>query len=339
MSRPARVGGRGSEGRIVPLTDRILRVLPGPYELWLVVWSLLPVPNNYVIYRIAQITGPGVVGLTPPNPWDLAAVVLATFVSLWGSRKLVREFEAIRPAIAKLTLRKGGPGGSPIRGMGSVSGPLWLTLGLTAITVLLLVPEYGWRTAGLEAIPTFILFLPMSSFIWIYLSLLLGLHRLGGQRLALDRTPGDRTLGLRPVGGLAFTGFFLFALGFAPALVVTATSTPTQILNLFFFLLGVGLFLLSMSRLHGQMVEAKHRHMDVARRLYAEAYAPLARAPKAATLKARAPLLSAAEALEKRSAAISEWPFDQVLTGRIAIIVTSVVATVAARILLESFGL
>jgi hypothetical protein len=49
--------------------------------------------------------------------------------------------------------------------------------------------------------------------------------------------------------------------------------------------------------------------------------------------------LNAAEALEKRSAGIQEWPFDEVLTGRIAIIVTSVVATVIARIVLDAIGL
>jgi hypothetical protein len=81
------------------------------------------------------------------------------------------------------------------------------------------------------------------------------------------------------------------------------------------------------------MAEAKRSHMELARQLYADAYAPLVRSPSVRTLRAQTSLLGAAESLERRSAGIQEWPFDEVLPGRIAIIVSTVVATVIARII------
>ena len=42
---------------------------------------------------------------------------------------------------------------------------------------------------------------------------LLGLDRLGQERLSLDPFPQDTSLGLAPVGSLAFTGFALLLAG------------------------------------------------------------------------------------------------------------------------------
>jgi hypothetical protein len=222
--------------------------------------------------------------------------------------------------------------------MESVAGPLAITAGLTALETVLAALDYGWKLALLSAPFSFLIQLPLMVYFWTYLSLLLGLDRLGRQRLSLDATPGDRTLGLRPVGALAFEGFWVFTLGFAPILITTATSTPTLILNLVFFLIGLGIFLLSLNRIHSQMAEAKQRHLELARKLYADAYAPIRLRPSLRALQAQTPLLNAADALEKRASGIQEWPFGEVLAPRLAIIITSVVATVIARFILATLG-
>jgi hypothetical protein len=274
-----------------------------------------------------------------PTYWELAMGVNAIFISVWGSRKLAAELRRTEPIISRLTGKGGTSTDRPIRGLDSIRGPLLLTAAVAALDAVLLTLEYGWRVALVMYPTDFLFLLPLLAFFWTYASLLIGLNRLGREKLRLESTPGDRTLGLRPVGSLAFTGFWIFSIGFAPILIVSATSIPTLVLNLAFFLVGFALFVLSLNRLHQQMVGAKRRHLELARNLYAEAYRPLASAPRVRTLKSVSPLLSAAEALEKRSASIQEWPFDEVLTGRIAIIVTSVVATVIARIILDTLGL
>ncbi|MEX0787449.1 MAG: hypothetical protein WD040_01485 [Anaerolineales bacterium] len=336
-ARRIQVSPSGASGAILPLTERILAVFPGPRWFWTAVWALSAIPQIFFSLSLFEITN--ALGRTPPTILELAVDVNAIFLSVWGSRKLAAELQRTEPLISRLTGKRGSSTDRPIRGLDSIRGPLLLTAAVAALNAVLLTLEYGWRVA-LVMFPTDFLFeLPLLAFFWTYSSLLIGLNRLGREKLRLDSTPGDRTLGLRPVGSLAFTGFWIFSLGFAPILIVSATSIPTLVLNLAFFLIGFALFVLSLSRLHRQMVEAKQRHLELARNLYAEAYRPLASAPRVRTLKAVSPLLGAAEALEKRVVGIQEWPFDEVLTGRIAIIVTSVVATVIARIILDTLGL
>jgi hypothetical protein len=86
------------------------------------------------------------------------------------------------------------------------------------------------------------------------------------------------------------------------------------------------------------MAEAKQRHLGIARSLYSEAYELLAKEPSLENLEKRTSLLAAAEALEKRSSTIQEWPFDEGLVSKIAVVVTSVVASVIARIILDALG-
>jgi hypothetical protein len=324
---------------ILPLTERVLAILPGSRWIWIILWSLISIPMSFLTLRLVEDLGGAQALSEPPSPWALAAYVNATFLTVWGAGKLVGELQQSEPAIARLTTGEGRNADRPIRGMDSLRGPLVLTLALVGLNGILVALEFGVGVA-LVAFPIdFLIELPLLTFFWVYASLLIGLNRLGGQKLRLEPTPGDRTLGLAPVGRLAFTGFWIFSLGFAPILIVTATSTATLVLNLAFFLIGVGLFLLSLNRLHQQMSEAKRGHLAIARRLYADAYAPLLDKPAVRTLRAQTPLLNAAESLEKRAASIQEWPFDEVLTGRITIIVSSVVATVIARIVLQALGL
>ncbi len=49
--------------------------------------------------------------------------------------------------------------------------------------------------------------------------------------------------------------------------------------------------------------------------------------------------LQAADALERRAAAIQEWPFDEGILRAIAAIVTSVTAAIFARLVLSQLGL
>jgi hypothetical protein len=76
-----------------------------------------------------------------------------------------------------------------------------------------------------------------------------------------------------------------------------------------------------------------------ARQLYAEAYEPLRFSPSLAVLELQAPLLAAAEALEKRADGIQQWPFSDALLARAVVIATSVVAAVITRLAQRFLGL
>jgi hypothetical protein len=64
---------------------------------------------------------------------------------------------------------------------------------------------------------------PLWTAVWVYLTLQIGLNRLGRGHLTLEAYRGDRSLGLRPVGRLAFTGFWML-FGVVGPLMLTASS-------------------------------------------------------------------------------------------------------------------
>src|SRR6266480_7262220 len=98
---------------------------------------------------------------------------------------------------------------------------------------------------------------------------MLGLARPLSKKLALDPFPHDRSLGLAPVGSLAFTGFGLLFAAAIPIILSSSESAVTVLES--YAVLGVSVlfFFLSMLRLHRQMSEAKAKNLQQARALYA----------------------------------------------------------------------
>lgn len=174
---------------------------------------------------------------------------------------------------------------------------------------------------------------------WYGLALLTGLDRLGRLPLRLDRFPDDPSLGLRPVGALAAMALWIFAAVTVPYLLVSIDSRVDLTIGLVIFLAGIGLFFLSMARLHRQMAAAKQRYVASARALYAEAFEPVKNSWTLTALAERAPLLGAAKALEDRALAIQEWPFDERTNSRIVILISGVTVAAITRLVLHSLGL
>lgn len=139
--------------------------------------------------------------------------------------------------------------------------------------------------------------LPGITFVWVYATVLLGLDRVGRVRLNLEPYEGDRYLGLRPLGALAFTGFLIFVAMALPILVYGSTDLRTGVGNVIVFLAGVVFFFLSLHRLHVQLVSAKAEYLARVRRLYAEALAQAEWSLE--SLASRSPQLNAAETLER----------------------------------------
>jgi hypothetical protein len=102
---------------------------------------------------------------------------------------------------------------------------------------------------------------------------------------------------------------------------------------------AIATFVLSLLRLHRQMVEVKANERAIARALYAEAYEPVRTAPTLDALERQHRLLGAADALEKRALAIHEWPIDEGTLARVITIATSVIAVIIARLILDPIGL
>jgi hypothetical protein len=181
--------------------------------------------------------------------------------------------------------------------------------------------------------------IPLSTAVWVYLILQIGLNRLGRGQLTLQPYSGDRSLGLRPVGKLAFTGFLMLFGVVGPVVVTAISDIPAAVVGITVLVVGVGLFFLSLRRLNRQMTAVKQRELERARDLYMQAYQQVRDNPTLEGLQQQASLLSVAEALEKRAERIQEWPFDEATFARVVTIASSVAAVIIARLILDPVGL
>jgi hypothetical protein len=196
----------------------------------------------------------------------------------------------------------------------------------------------GWTAALLRGATWVVLAIAMWTFLWTYVSLQLGLNRLGRAHLRRDAALVDPGLGLRPVGAVAFMGLWLLLVWLVPIVATGAPDIVGLAIGLLVLVGGLGAFVLSLFGLHRQIVAVKEGELELARQLYAEAYEPVRTAGTLEALERQHTLLGAADALEKRARAIHDWPVAEGTWAWVIGIATSVVAIACARLILRPFG-
>jgi hypothetical protein len=330
--------GRAAEGKL-PLTERILDRLPGPRLAWVLAWTALPIaagllPGAYL----------ATVGAKPIPVRLLTGLVYAYAVALavWAVGTFISGSDTVERSVDQLAAHP-EQAATPVFGsMASTRGPLALALVFTAVTI--------WRTAvlgdpwaALLWLPVSLLVnLPLTTAVWVYLALLLGLARLGRRTLSLTAFPQDLSLGLGEVGRLAFTAFWIYGAGFAPVLLINLANPLRLLLILGLFLLGVGVFFGCLEGLHRQLLAARRHYLEWAGQLYARAYEPL-RSGSLAAMDGQAQPLQAAEVIQRRAEAIQQWPFQQrrlaQMAGIVGTVVTFVITGIITRLVLVRLGL
>src|SRR5215212_8861115 len=190
--------GRAAD-QTLPLTERLLSHVPGPRAAWVLAWAAIPViagllPSAYVAS----------VGARPLPVRLLIGLVFAYAVVLafWAVGRFTSESNLVERSVDQLAAGPEQAATPVFRGMASTQGPLALTLVFVAVTV--------WRTAvladpwtALRWLPVSVLVkLPLLTAVWVYLTLLLGLNRLGRRTLSLTAFPQDLSLGLGEAGRL-----------------------------------------------------------------------------------------------------------------------------------------
>jgi hypothetical protein len=313
-----------------PITERVLHRLGRPRLLWIVLWAAVPLISPIVFGTAIRLSGRS---FGTPEFIDLAAtqvtLAYACFVLLLGVGVLGRQ--AVDAAQELGGLADGNAPPDLFRGIGSIRGPLALT-GIVALIISAGgLAQYG-PLPPLAALPLLIVYMvPILTFVWAYLTILADIDRLGRRPLALDLFPQDRTLGLEKLGSLASTGLGLLLLAAVPVLLAGADEPVTLAIGLAIVASTVGVLVLSMWRLHRQMAAAKARYVATARRLYADAYAPVRARPDVETLEARAGVIGAAQALDERAHSLPTWPVDEGTLRFVIVVVTGVVTSLVVR--------
>jgi hypothetical protein len=319
-----------------PLTERIFGRLPGSRFAWIAAWATIPWLNAGANLLLREDQRSAV--------WEqsdvlvvlnYAAVSLAVAVSLWGTRRIAGRLGALRAAPTTRDARVG----APFRGLNSTLGPI-VVAGIAAVVfgVNGLATD-GWTPGLLRGTTWFVIGIAIFTYLWVYGSLLVGLDRLGHERLVPDPVHVDPGLGLRPLGSLAATGLWMLLVWLVPLLLTGLPDLVGAVIGILVLITVFAVFFLSLLRLHWRMVEVKAGEIALARELYAEAYEPVQRVRTLEALEAQRSLLAAADALEKRAGAIHEWPFAERTPTLVVTVVTSVVAMTIGRLILDPLGL
>jgi hypothetical protein len=338
VATPAVSGGITGRRPAVPLTERILSRLPGPRFAWVVAWALVPWLNLAVVVALGagEWTGPGV---PLGEVLNRTAVTFAVLLSLWGTARITDELRSLGPSLATVVEQEEPDVERLFHGIDSTLVPLLLT----AATMLVLPLDEavaGESAAALiQSVTWLVIGIPLWTAVWVYLTLQLGLDRLGRGHLTLQAYRGDRRLGLRPVGSIAFTGFWMLLGSVGPLVLTNLSDLPGVVVGIGVLVAGVGLFFLSLRRLNRQMVAIKQRELERARDLYRHAYQPVRDEPTLEVLQRQAGLLSAAEALEKRAERIQTWPFDEAIFAQVVTIASSVAVVIISSLILDPVGL
>lgn len=322
----------------VPLTERILARLPGRRLAWVVAWALVPWLNLAVIV----VLGDGEwarTGVPLEEVLDRTAVTFAVLLSLWGTARITDDLRTLGPSLARVIEQDEPDVERLFDGIDRTMVPLLVTA--AAAVVLPLDEVLGGEPAAavIQAATWLIIGIPLGTAIWVYLTLQVGLNRLGRGQLTLQGYRGDRSLGLRPVGRLAFTGFWMLLGSVGPLVLTNVSDLPGVVVGIGVLVAGVGLFFLSLRRLNRQMMAVKQRELEQARNLYRYAYEPVREEPTLEVLQRQAGLLGAAEAMEKRAERIQEWPFDEATFARVVTIASSVAAVIISSLILDPVGL
>ncbi|TLZ44342.1 MAG: hypothetical protein E6K19_04745 [Methanobacteriota archaeon] len=179
--------------------------------------------------------------------------------------------------------------------------------------------------------------LALSSVVWTYYTITMGIHRFSQAPLELRPYYEDPFLGLKPIGSLALTLASVY-FGFIALLLLSVLISPKtpqlgDILAVGGFLLGliafgVYLFFLPLTRLHRRMVAEKGK---ARRALLPQLQAVFEGAsnPGSGDDLGRA---FRVDMLDRKVANMAVWPYDIGILGRLSVIAASVTAILISRI-------
>ncbi len=180
--------------------------------------------------------------------------------------------------------------------------------------------------------------LGLSSVVWTYWSISLGIHRFGAAPLELRPYYEDAFLGLKPLGALSlslafayfvFIGLFLLVLFGSPG-----SPTLADILGVGGFLsglvlIGLVLFFLPLRRLHQRMLHEKHLEAARLRPKLATVFGESADSYPSEDIGRLLQL----DMMDRKVSAMAVWPYDVGILGRLSAIALSVIAILISRII------
>ncbi len=327
------------------LVERFVKLIPLPYPLGALIWSLaLPSSvGGYVIHYLMT-------GESPVFPSFLNAflnLLLPFYLFMTVRYMRLRVVAAEAPIAARLPGRE--------KDFHRAFGRITQTLPVVFLTVTLgtlLLVSYA-LSGMLSDIPLVIVFnviivslnvLAFSTYLWEFATTSLGLHELGNSSLRLGSFLEDRMMGVKPMGNLALslTTTYFGGLLITFLLFSTFPQSSNLILSALFYvflLLGVALFFLPLNSIHAKMQAEKRRLLREIGARYPRLDRNQSHDGEGSTLEdvntrlARLTDLQEVEMLDRKVASLPTWPFDIQVVSKFVTIVLSVTAVLLSRLI------
>jgi hypothetical protein len=328
------------------LLERFVTLIPGPYWLAALIWSIA-VPSGLGFDLISVIaTGKGPLALN-----TLENTVLNLLFAYYGF--LVLRYIRLRVVAGEHVIAPRLAGGSEEyhQTFGRITRTLPpLVMAVPLSTVLI----YSQLTNGIFTSPwlippniivAFLGTFLATAYLWEFASASWGLHKLGGMSLRLAPFLEDRMMGTRPLGNLALslTIAYFGEILLAGLLFTTLPGFNIGSISIFatLLLIGVALFFLPLNSIHVRMRQEKHR-------LLREIGARFPRLEKDqdvthqnATLDdvrlklSKLTDLQEVEMLDRKISTLPTWPFDVNVVSKFIAIVVSVTAVLLTRLITD----
>jgi hypothetical protein len=324
------------------LIERFVKIIPLPYPLAALVWTLV-IPSGPAFYAIQYL----VFGAFPLSILNVLLNFLLTLYLL-----LIVHYMRLRVVADETSIAARLSGGvedfqrafgkmtqtAPVIILGAISGT-FILLSYAYAGVLPLVPGLVLGNAIVVYLNT----LSFLTYLWEFAAASWGLHKLGGPSLKLGSFLEDRMMGSRPMGNLALSltlayfgvlllTFLLFSTFLPASLVGTASFYG-------FVLVGIALFFLPLNGIHAKMQAEKRRLLHEIGARYPRINPDPSTPKESATLDdvhtrlTKLTDLKEVEMLDRKIATLPTWPFDIQVVSKFVTIVLSVTAVLLSRLI------
>jgi hypothetical protein len=327
------------------LIERFVSLIPVPYPLAAVIWSVI-LPTGPVFLGIQYLA----TGTFPFLSFNLFSIFLNFLLPLY--LLLVVRYVRLRVVASEAEIAPRLSGGvddyhrafgrmtqtAPVVILAAILGlvTLWLYVSLG---VLPIIPSIIAR----NVIVVYLNVLAFMTYFWEFAIASWGLHKLGSSSLRLGSFLEDRMMGSKPMGNLALSLTAAYFGGLLLTILLFSTFLPSSILGtalfVLFLLLGIALFFLPLNSIHARMQAEKRRLMREIGSRYPRIEKGQSLPRENTTLEdvnsrlAKLTDLQEVEMLDKKVASLPTWPFDIQVVSRFVTIVLSVTAVLLSRLI------
>ena len=327
--------------------ERVADLFPGPFFVkCLLFWTVFGTPGLLVARYIDTLSVDKTLTLfSQVTVQDVLIFSLANFIiplyAFYGTGYMRGKILATIPKL-ELVTEEGTTALMKLFDPVSRFWPALLLAGVFGTVSLVSLPgqtshAVGYVSAFIKVIGFCFIMLSYGTFVWMYVSSIRGLYRLGKERLRFASYFEDPHMGMKPLGSLSLS----FAWVYFIAITLTFFSVnplplPILLVVLALIVLGIILFFSPAYTIHQKMAYEKHAAEKALRLRLSRIMISLDHGEEASD---EITDLFLFQALEKKVCLMSEWPFDARTLSWFSAIVLTVLGTEVTRLILGVAGL